>query len=86
MDRHRFYTYIVQYFSAILFLYRCNCKLLIEVIRNSVFKNDKFNIYQNVFLFVCLFVFDVQVPHLIHEIIKYIERKEVLMSIDNPKT
>ena len=36
--------------------------------------------------FVCLFVFDVQVPHLIHEIIKYIERKEVLMSIDNPKT
>ena len=35
--------------------------------------------------FVCLFVFDVQVPHLIHEI-KYIERKEALMSIDNPKT
>ena len=36
--------------------------------------------------FFCLFVFDVQVPHLIHEMIKYIERKEALMSIDNPKT
>ena len=36
--------------------------------------------------FFCLFVFDVQVPHLIHEMIKYTERKEALMSIDNPKT